>query len=92
MFIGEDKALVMNKTHKVFEDLNGYEVLGMDYENAIMVGNRVYIAMGSKGVYVYEVDLGNKAIRLINKFKPAINTADSPVPLQVTDLAWDPVN
>ena len=82
----------MNKTYKVFEDITGYEALGMDYENAIMVGNRVYVAMGFKGIYVYEADMGNKSIRLINKFRPATNTADSPVPLEVSDLAWDPVS
>lgn len=68
MFIGEDKAFLMNKTKKVFEDLTGYEILGMDFENAILIGNTVYLAMGYKGVYVYEVDFAHKTIKQTNKF------------------------
>ncbi len=89
IFIGEDKALMMNKTSKVFDDLTGYEVLGMDFENAIMVGNKVYAAMGFGGVLVYEVDFEKKSIMQINKFTPTIYNADSPMALQVIDLAWD---
>lgn len=81
----------MNKTSKVFEDLTGYEVLGMNFENAIMVGNTVYVAMGFKGVYVYEVDFKKKSIKQINKFAPTIYNADTPLPLQVSDIAWDPI-
>jgi hypothetical protein len=92
LFFGEDKALIMNSTAKVFEDMTGYQTLGLDFENAILTGKRVYAAMGEKGVFVYDVDFEKKALNLTHKINPKIIYNNTETTLQVSDLAFDPAN
>ncbi len=71
----------MNSTAKVFEDMTGYETLGLEFEDAILVGKKLYAAMGEKGVFVYEVDFEKKGLKLTDKLVPKTTYKNAQAPL-----------
>jgi len=82
----------MNSTKNIFEDVIGYEPIGIQFEKAILVGEKLYVAAGDLGVFVYQMDFKKKAIKLLQKFSPYVTYANVEVHLQVVDILYDLIN
>ncbi len=74
LFIGEEKAFLLDKEKRSFELLkHKASLVGASFEKAIMIGDQILCAAGEKGIQIYTIDFENMELKFSRYFKPSIN-------------------